>query len=89
MPDRSSNDAPQERKPRSGNKTANRGRGTKGKPDGNELAFRIVQQATSEPDPIIEEKPRTPAKNPAAVTLGRLGGLKGGKARAQAAGRDR
>ncbi len=28
------------------------------------------------------EKPTVPEKNPAAVTLGRLGGLKGGKARA-------
>lgn len=29
------------------------------------------------------EKPAEPEKNPAAVALGRLGGLKGGKARAQ------
>jgi hypothetical protein len=29
------------------------------------------------------EKPAEPAKNPAAVSLGRLGGLKGGKARAE------
>lgn len=28
------------------------------------------------------EKPVAPEKNPAAVSLGRLGGLKGGKARA-------
>ena len=39
--------------------------------DPNVIAFGIVQQATSE------------AKNPAAVTLGRLGGLKGGHARAK------
>lgn len=53
-------------------------------PDINEIAFRVAQQATQEPDPIIEEKPEAPRKNPAAVTLGRLGGLKGGKARAEA-----
>ena len=43
----------------------------------NEIAFRVVQQATGEvPD---EEQS---GKNPAPVALGRLGGLKGGKARA-------
>lgn len=42
-------------------------------------AFRIVQEATKEPEPepeILE------GKNPHAVALGHLGGLKGGKARA-------
>lgn len=50
--------------------------------DANRAAFRTLQEATC-------EKPKTPAvpepdpkKNPAAVALGRLGGLKGGKARA-------
>ena len=45
--------------------------------DINILASQIVAEATKEPTskPIKE-------KNPAAVTLGRLGGLKGGKARA-------
>jgi hypothetical protein len=63
-------------KPKSGNKSENRG---KGRPDLNVLAFSIVQQATGQaPKP---EPP--PEKNPAAVTLGRLGGLKGGKARAE------
>jgi hypothetical protein len=42
----------------------------------NQTAFNIVQQATGQ-----VSKPQ-PAKNPAAVALGRLGGLKGGKARA-------
>jgi hypothetical protein len=42
--------------------------------DVNQLAASIVQDATKE-DP--------PEKNPAAVALGRLGGLKGGKARAE------
>jgi len=32
--------------------------------------------------PDADEKPAEPEKNPAAVALGRLGGLKGGKARA-------
>jgi len=45
----------------------------------NKLAAFIVDQATKEkPEP--EEKP---TKNPAAVELGRLGGLKGGTARAR------
>ena len=45
--------------------------------DINQLAHMIVNQATTE-----EGKTKAPEKNPAAVTLGRLGGLKGGKARA-------
>jgi hypothetical protein len=48
--------------------------------DLNVLAAHIVEQATGEPIPknISEES----TKNPAAVALGRLGGLKGGRARA-------
>lgn len=46
--------------------------------DVNEAAFRIVQQATRDRD---SDQSETPAKNPAAVALGRLGGLKGGPAR--------
>ena len=58
------------------NRSSNRG---KGRPDPNELAFHIAQQATGQ-----EPKPEPPPeKNPAAITLGRLGGLKGGKARAE------
>ncbi|HVV78556.1 MAG TPA: RNA-binding protein [Pseudolabrys sp.] len=38
--------------------------------DANQLAKRIIDEATAD-------------KNPAAVALGRLGGLKGGKARAE------
>ena len=45
--------------------------------DLNVTAFNIVQQATGQ---AAKEAP--PEKNPAAVALGRLGGLKGGKARA-------
>jgi len=44
----------------------------------NKLAAFIVDQATNE-EPEPEEQS---TKNPAAVALGRLGGLKGGKARA-------
>jgi hypothetical protein len=47
------------------------------KPDLNQIAARIVSQSTGQPVP--SEKP--PEKNPAAVALGRLGGLKGGPAR--------
>lgn len=47
--------------------------------DTNQLAHRIVAIATGEPVPNLL-RPRR--KNPAAVSLGRRGGLKGGKARA-------
>lgn len=48
-------------------------------------AFRIVQQATGQSKPAAKES--TPEfsvdRHAAAVALGRLGGLKGGKARAR------
>ncbi len=47
------------------------------KSDPNVIAARIVSQAT---EVGVELK----GKNPAAVALGRMGGLKGGKARAKA-----
>jgi len=47
--------------------------------DISQLAASIVADATSEEKPAPEP---TSKKNPAAVALGRLGGLKGGKARA-------
>ena len=46
--------------------------------DVNVLAASIVEQSTGEPIPPPDE----PQKNPHAVALGRVGGLKGGKARA-------
>ncbi len=46
--------------------------------DANQLAKRIVDIATG------QAKDEEPEKNPAAVSLGRLGGLKGGHARAAA-----
>jgi hypothetical protein len=49
--------------------------------DINVTAFRVVQEATEEKEPEPpQDKPQ--GKNPNAVALGRLGGLKGGKARA-------
>lgn len=48
--------------------------------DINTLASQIVAEATQD-EPIAEDTPKE--KNPAAVALGRLGGLKGGKARAE------
>lgn len=49
--------------------------------DLNQLAQRLVQEATGD---ARAEPPRSePAKDPAAVSLGRRGGLKGGKARAE------
>jgi hypothetical protein len=49
--------------------------------DVNQLAKSIVDLATSEAAP--EPETANDGKNPAAVALGRLGGLKGGKARAK------
>jgi len=46
--------------------------------DLNKLAAFIVDQTTNE-----DKTEEAPTKNPAAVELGRLGGLKGGKARAE------
>jgi hypothetical protein len=48
--------------------------------DLNELAARIVDAATSD-DPQAE-RPAPPEKNPHAAALGKLGGRKGGPARA-------
>jgi hypothetical protein len=52
--------------------------------DPNQLAYRIIQEATGQ----VEKTgpPEIKKKNPAAVALGRLGGLKGGAARAAALG---
>ena len=47
--------------------------------DANALAKSIVDEATGQAEP---EDATDDDKNPAAVALGRLGGLKGGKARA-------
>jgi hypothetical protein len=50
------------------------------KDDVNVIAHRVLLEATGEAEPT---KPPEPTKNPAAVALGRMGGLKGGAARAK------
>jgi hypothetical protein len=53
-------------------------------PDVNQIAYRTILQATgSLPEPAKVAEP-VPEKNPAAVALGKLGGSKGGVARAAA-----
>jgi hypothetical protein len=52
--------------------------GIKRPTDFNQRALQIVREATGE-----EPKQEPPEKNPHAVALGRLGGKKGGKARAE------
>ena len=49
--------------------------------DINETAFDVVQRAIGA---IPRDEPEDSGKNPHAVALGKLGGAKGGKARAQA-----
>lgn len=52
--------------------------------DVNTTAFQILQSVTGQPNEThTKKKSAQPEKNPAAVALGRLGGLKGGKARAE------
>jgi hypothetical protein len=48
--------------------------------DVNVTAFQILEAITSTPR-IVSLPPKSPRKNPAAVALGRLGGIKGGPAR--------
>ena len=48
--------------------------------DANQAAFDVVAKATG----TAPKKARKPRKNPHAVALGKLGGLKGGAARAAA-----
>jgi hypothetical protein len=55
-----------------------RSRKKQGPKDPNESAHRIVREATGD-----AHVPDSEPKNPAAVELGRLGGLKGGRARAE------
>lgn len=62
--------------PQAGSSMADK-RGSRHPKDFNEVAFSVVQIATGQ-----APKPEPPkVKNPAAVTLGRMGGLKGGAAR--------
>ena len=56
-------------------------RSSKASTDLNVAAFRGIQSWLEIVDPDSIEKPKE--KNPAAIALGKLGGAKGGKARAQ------
>ena len=48
------------------------------------IAHRVVQEATGQAEPEARQAPQLiEGKNPHAVALGRLGGLKGGKARSK------
>jgi hypothetical protein len=55
-------------------------RSSKPQKDTQQLARSVLDQIVPDAEPTTKAKPE---KNPAAVALGRLGGLKGGKARAQ------
>lgn len=68
MPDRSSKKRPRKKPPT----------------DVNALARFVVDEVTAEPEAPREAGGAATGKNPAAVALGRLGGLRGGKARAAA-----
>ena len=62
-------------------------RSSKRNPDLNQLAASIVEQSTDQSVSSVrsnhlEQAVQKQEKNPAAVALGKLGGLKGGKARA-------
>jgi hypothetical protein len=59
------------------NRSSNRGQGPK---DFNQIAFEVVQKATGQ---MPKDEAPDPNKDQKAVTLGKLGGLKGGKARAK------
>jgi hypothetical protein len=59
------------------NRSSKRGQGPK---DFNQIAHEVVQKAIGE---MPKEEPSDPSNNAAAVTLGPLGGLKGGKPRAE------
>lgn len=72
-------------KPRAWDGTGMRKRsGKQGPEDLNSMAKRILDAATEdEPTAPVEAVEAAPEKDPAAVALGRKGGLVGGKARAE------
>jgi hypothetical protein len=59
-------------------KRSSKRRGKQGPEDVNEIAFRVAAEAAGGKPEEWQD-----GKNPAAVALGRLGGLKGGRARAE------
>jgi hypothetical protein len=50
--------------------------------DTQELARHVLDAVVPDAEPAAPPEEAKPEKNPAAIALGRLGGLKGGKARA-------
>jgi len=52
--------------------------------DPNQLAYQIMLESTGQAPKLEPESVPDPTKNPHAVALGRMGGLKGGAARAAA-----
>lgn len=58
-------------------------RSSKDQKDHQELARNVLDAVVPDADAPEEVKDEKPEKNSAAVALGRLGGLKGGKARAE------
>lgn len=53
--------------------------------DPNQLAYQIMLESTGQTEKFDPSEQKTdPNKNPHAVALGKLGGIKGGPARAQA-----
>ncbi|HZZ28838.1 MAG TPA: hypothetical protein VFE46_12620 [Pirellulales bacterium] len=56
-------------------------RSSKPQKDTQQLARSVLDKIVPDAEPATKRKPE-PEKNPAAVALGKLGGLKGGKARA-------
>jgi hypothetical protein len=59
---------------------------TKRSCDPNKLAYQIMLESTGQAEKFNPKKPADPNKNPHAVVFDRLGGLKGGAARAAALG---
>jgi hypothetical protein len=51
--------------------------------DPNQRAYQIMLESTGQTEKFEPHKPVDPLKNPNAVALGKLGGLKGGPARAE------
>jgi hypothetical protein len=63
-------------------------KGEKRPRDTNQLAKFVIDAATGECD-NREPTPKEEGKNPKAVAIGRLGGIKGGKARAEHLSKER
>src|SRR6266404_4233254 len=59
-------------------------KGSSKREDANQSGFRTLQEATREKAKTPPVPEPDPTKNPEAVEFGRLGGAKGGKARAKA-----